>query len=193
MSEDTIDLKSLQARINDIKKEGQESADFTLEYINCLMQRHDLKDSIPDDYEIEGIPDDILDSLRKGEVPSKDQIIMIDSDTQNYLLFELIWLCGMTAISFYTSNEELKEGDVGTFEAILEMMHISPGYWTACYMIAVLSLLMAKVPSEEMISKITNNFSDDPEQCQKNVDYFVELASSILTRYNEDKIYLKDD
>jgi hypothetical protein len=192
MSEDTIDLKSLQARINDIKKEGQESADFTLEYINCLMQRHDLKDSIPIDYEIEDIPDDILDSLRRGEVPSKNQIIMIDADTQNYLLFELIWLCGMTAISFYTSNEEVKDGDVSTFDVILGMMHISPGYWTACYLIAVLSLLMAKVPSEEMISKITCDFSDDPDQCQKNMDYFIEFASSILTRYTEDIIYMND-
>jgi hypothetical protein len=39
MSEETIDLKSLQSRINDIKKEGQESADFTIEYIECLMER----------------------------------------------------------------------------------------------------------------------------------------------------------
>ena len=47
--------------------------------------------------------------------------------------------------------------------------------------------------SEDMISKITNDFSDDPDQCQRNMDYFVEFASSVLTRYNEDKIYLKDD
>lgn len=193
MSEETIDLKSLQARINDIKKEGQESADFTLEFIDCLLQRHDLKDSIPDDYEILDIPDSILDCLRKGEVPSKEQIIMMDSDTQNYFLFELIWLCGMTAVSFYTSDEEVEEDDMGTFEVILGMMHISPGHWTACYLIAVLSLLMAKVPSEDMISKITNDFSDDPDQCQRNMDYFVEFASSVLTRYNEDKIYLKHD
>lgn len=192
MSEETIDLKSLQSRINDIKKEGQESADFTIEYISCLMDRHDLKDSVPDDYELDDIPDSVFDSLRKGEIPSKDQIILMDSDTQNYLLFELIWLCGMTAISFYTSEEEVEEGEPGTFDVILGMMQISPGHWTACYLICVLTLLMAKVPSEDMIAKITNDFSDDTDQCQKNMDYFIEFASSVLTRYNEDKIYLAD-
>ncbi len=193
MSEELIDLKSLQSRINEIKKEGKESADFTIEFITCLMERHDLQDSIPEDYELEDIPDSVLDSLKKGEVPEKDQIIMMDSDTQNYLLFELIWLCGMTAISCYTSLEKVEEGEESTFDIILSMMYISPGHWTACYLIAVLTLLMAKVPSEDMISKMTNEFSDDPEQCQKNMDYFVEFASSVLSRYIEDKVYLEND
>lgn len=192
MSEETIDLKSLQSRINEIKKEGQESADFTIEYIECLMKRHDLKDSIPDDYELEEVPDSVIDCLRKGEIPTREQIILMDSDIQNYFLFEMIWLCGMTAISYYTSEEELEEGEDGTFDIILGMMHISSGHWTACYLICVLSLLMAKVPSEDMISSFTNNFSDDPEQCQKNMNYFIEFASSVLNRYNEDKIYMKD-
>lgn len=192
MSEEIIDLKSLQSRINEIKKEGQESADFTIEYLECLMKRHDLKDSIPDDYELEDVPDSVIDCLRKGEIPTRDQIILMDSDTQNFVLFEMIWLCGMTAISFYTSEEELEEGEDGTFDIILGMMHISSGHWTACYLICVLSLLMAKVPSEDMISSFTNNFSDDPEQCQKNMNYFIEFASSVLNRYNEDKIYMKD-
>jgi hypothetical protein len=193
MSEETIDLKSLQSRINDIKKEGQESADFTIEYIECLMKRHDLKDSVPDDYELDDVPDTIIDTLRRGEIPSKDQIILMDSDTQNFLLFELIWLCGMTAISFYTSDEELEEGEPGTFDVIFSMMQISSGHWTACYLICVLTLIMAKVPSEDMISSMTDDFLDTSEQCQKNMDYFIELASSVLTRYNEDKIYLNDD
>lgn len=191
MSEETIDLKSLQSRINEIKKEGQESADFTLEFIECLMERHDLKDSIPDDYELPDVPDSVLDTIRKGEIPQKDEIILMDSDTQNFLLFELIWLCGMTAISFYTSEEELEEDEPSTFDIILGMMHTTPGHHTACYMITVLSLLLAKVPSEDMMSNLTDNFSDEPEQCQKNIDNFVEFASCVLLRYNEDKIYMK--
>jgi hypothetical protein len=192
MSEETIDLKSLQSRINEIKKEGQESADFTIEYIECLMKRHDLKDSIPDDYELEEVPDSVIDCLRKGEIPTKEQIILMDSDIQNYFLFEMIWLCGMTAISYYTSDEELEDGENGTFDIILGMMNISSGHWTACYLICVLSLLMARVPSEDMISTFTNNFSDDEEQIQRNMNYFIEFAASVLFRYTEDKIYMKD-
>jgi hypothetical protein len=200
MAEETFDLKSLQSRINDIKKEGQESVEFTFQYIQCLMERHDLVESIPDDYEIEDVPDKILDALRVGEIPSTEDLILMDADTQNYFLFELIWLCGMTAIAFYTKDEKEEDEDEGeddeeyvsTFDVILSMMYVSPGHWTACYLIAVFSLLMAKVPSENMIANLTNDFSDDPDQCQINMDLFVELASSVITRYSEDKVYLND-
>jgi hypothetical protein len=184
--EEKLDLSSLQSRINEIKKEGQESADFTIEYIECLMNRHDLKESIVEDYEIDGVPESILESLRKGEIPTRDEIMVMDSDTQNFLLFELIWLCGMLAISYYSSNEEIEEDEPSTFDVIMEMVNISPGHWTACYLIAILTLLMARIPSESMISKMTNDFSDDEEQIQLNLDYFIEFSSSLLFRHTED-------
>jgi hypothetical protein len=191
MTEDPFNLKFLQSRINDIKEEGQESADFTLEYIECLMKRHDLMESIVDDFEIDEVPDSILDTLRKGEIPTKDQIILMDTQVQNYFIFELIWLCGMTAVAYYTSDEESEEeDDPSTFDVILGMLQVSPGHATGCYLICVFTLLMGQIPSETMISNITNNFSDDFDQCQKNMDYFVELSSSVLTRYKEDRLYM---
>jgi hypothetical protein len=191
MTEDPFNLKFLQSRINDIKEEGQESADFTIEYIECLMNRHDLMESIPDDFELDDVPDSILDTLRKGEIPTKDQIILMDTQVQNYFIFELIWLCGMTAVAYYTSDEEREEeNDPSTFDVILGMLQVSPGHATGCYLICVFTLLMGQIPSETMISNITNNFSDDFDQCQKNMDYFVELSSSVLTRYKEDRLYM---
>jgi hypothetical protein len=192
MAEDSINLKFLQSRINDIKQEGQESVDFTIEYLQCLMARHDLMESIPDDFELDDVPDSILDTLRKGEIPTKDEIILMDTEIQNYFLFELIWLCGMTAIAYYTSDESDNEqqNNPNTFDVIVSMLEVSPGHATGCYLIAVFTLLMSQLPTEAMISNITNNFSDDFDQCQKNMDYFVELASSILTRHKEDKLYM---
>lgn len=193
MPEDSINLQYLQSRINDIRKEGQESVDFTIEFIECLMERHDLMESIPDDFELDDVPDIILDSLRKGEIPTKEQIILMDTDIQNYFLFELIWLCGMTAIAYYTSDEKSENGEQSnTFDVILSMLQVSPGHATGCYLICVFTLLMGQIPSETMISNITNNFSDDFDQCQKNMDYFVELSSSVLTRYKEDKLYMSE-
>lgn len=187
--DEKFDLSSLQSRINDIKKDGQESADFTIEYLECLMQRHDLGDSIPDDYELDGVPEIIFESLRKGEIPSKEEILLMDSDTQNFFLFEMIWICGMTAVGFYTSDEELEEGEDGTLDSILAMSSVSPGHWSACYLIAVLSLLMARVPTEDMIASITNNFCDSPEQIQTNMNYFIEFSASVLYRHKEDAVY----
>ena len=187
--DEKFDLSSLQSRINDIKKDGQESADFTIEYLECLMERHDLGKSIPDEYELEGVPEAVFESLRKGEIPNKEEILLMDSDTQNFFLFEMVWVCGMTAVAYYTSDEEKEDGVPSTFEAILELVNISPGHWSACYLIAVLTLLMAKVPTEDMISLMTNNFSDDPEQIQINLDYFIEFASGLLCRHAEDFAY----
>lgn len=187
--EEKFDLSSLQTRINDIKKDGQESADFTIEYLECLMKRHDLGRSIPDDYELEGVPETIFESLRKEEIPSKEEILLMDTDTQNFFLFEMIWICGMTAIGYYTSDEELEEGEDGTLDSILAMSSVSPGHWSACYLIAVLALLMARVPSEDMIANFTDNFSDTPEQIQKNMDHFIEFSASVLCRHTEDIVY----
>jgi hypothetical protein len=47
------DLSSLQSRINDIKKEGEEIVDFTLRYIECLMYRHSLPECIPTEAELD--------------------------------------------------------------------------------------------------------------------------------------------
>jgi hypothetical protein len=187
--DEKFDLSSLQTRINDIKKDGQESADFTIEYLECLMRRHDLCQSIPDDYELEGVPETIFESIRKEEVPSKEEILLMDTDTQNFFLFEMIWICGMTAIGYYTSDEELEEGEPGTLDSILAMSSVSPGHWSACYLIAVLALLMARVPSEDMIAAITDNFSDSPEQIQTNMNHFIEFSASVLFRHTEDIVY----
>jgi|1048.fasta_scaffold00788_5 hypothetical protein len=190
--DDKFDLSSLQTRINDIKKDGQESADFTIEFLQCLMERHDLGKSIPEDYELDNIPEAIFECLRKGEIPNRDEIMLMDSDTQNFFLFEMIWTCGMTAIAFYTADEEKIDDLPNTFETILAMSNVSPGHWSACYLIAVLTLLMARVPTEEMISKMTNNFSGDPDQIQSNLDYFIEFASALLCRHVEDSVYHSD-
>lgn len=114
---------------------------------------------------------------------------MMDSETQNSLLFELIWLCGMTAVSYYTKDEELEEGEPSTVQAIFEMSKESPGHMLAMYLISVLSLLMGQLPSQRMIETITSDYSDDDDQMQRNVDMFIEWGSAVLTRHQEDMIY----
>jgi hypothetical protein len=187
--EDKLDFKSLQTRINEIKEGGEESADFTMEYIQCLFDRHDLKESIPDDYELPDVPDVIFDAIRKGEVPTRDQILLMDADTQNHLLFELVWACGMLAVSYYTQDEETEDEEPSTFDVILNMVKEGPGQWSACYLIAVMTLMIARVPSQTMIARLTNNFDESEEQVQENINNFIELASALLLRHKEDKIY----
>ena len=187
----SLDLKSLQSRINDIKKEGEEITDFTYDFLGCLMHRHDLNECIPPDFELDDIPDHIFDSLRNGIVPTKEQLIMISPDDQNSMCFELIWICGMGAISSYGADEDgnEEEGIPSTFDAILTMRDVSQAHNIASYLIAALSLLMSQLPSEEMIENITNNFDESQEQLQNNMDNFVEFASAIITRYREDMMY----
>jgi hypothetical protein len=191
--EEKLDLNSLQSRIDEIKEDGEESADFTMEYIQCLFDRHDLKESIPDDYEVSDVPDVIFDAIRKGEVPTREQILLMDADTQNSLLFELVWACGMLAVSYYTQDEELEEGEQSTLDVILSMAGGGGGHWTARYLIAVMTLMIARVPSQALIETMTNNFDDSEEQVQKNINNFIELASALLLRYKEDKIYYPCD
>jgi hypothetical protein len=187
----SIDLKSLQSRINEIKKEGEEITDFTYDFLECLMERHDLSECLPEDIELEDVPDHIIDTLRKGNIPTKEELILISPDVQNFMCFELIWICGMGAIASYGADEDgnEEEGIPSTFDAILAMRDVSPAHNVASYIIAVLALLMSQLPSEEMIESITNNFDCSEEQIQTNMDNFVEFSSAIITRYREDKAY----
>jgi SHS2 domain-containing protein len=186
-----IDLKSLQSRINDIKKEGEEITDFTYDFLHCLMFRHDLADCLPPDFELEDVPDHIVESLRNGNVPEKEQLLMISPDAQNFMCFELVWVCGMGALAAYGADEDgdEEEGIPSTFDVILAMRDVSPAHDMASYIIAALTLLMCQVPSEDMIARLTHDFNDDHEQLQQNMDNFVELASAIITRYREDMMY----
>lgn len=192
MAELNFDMSGLNERINKIKEEGEESSDFTREFIQCLMERHDLIHSLPDDFEVEDIPESIFDSLREGEIPTKEELLVIDNDNQNALIFELIWVCGMNAISFYTEDVEVEEGEPTVFDSILSMLSLSPGHYVGCYLIAVYTLLMCRVPSVEMMEIITDDFNSDPDRLQKNQDIFVEMAAAVLLRWKEDKIYYCD-
>jgi len=187
----SIDLKSLQSRINDIKKEGEEITDFTYDFLWCLMLRHDLAECLPPDFELEDVPDQIIETLRSGIVPEKEELIMISPDAQNLMCFELIWVCGMGAIASYGADEDgdEEEGIPSTFDVILTMRDVSPAHNIASYLIAVLSLLMCQLPSEDMIERITNNFDCSEEQLQSNMDNFVEFASAVITRFREDMMY----
>lgn len=187
----SIDLKSLQSRINDIKKEGEEITDFTYDFLSCLMLRHDLAECLPPDFELEDVPDQTIESLRNGIVPSREELILISPDAQNFMCFELIWVCGMGAIAAYGADEDgdEEEGIPSTFDVILSMRDVSPAHYMGSYLIAVLSLLMCQIPSEDMIERITNDFDCSEEQLQANMDNFVEFASAVITRYREDMMY----
>lgn len=192
MAEINFDMSGLNERINKIKKEGEESSDFTLDFLQCLMERHDLSNSIPADFEIENIPESIMDTLRQGELPTKEEIIIVNEEEQNILIFELIWICGMNAVSFYTDYEETEDEEITVFDSILSMLSLSPGHHVGCYLIAVYTLLMCRVPSVEMMEIITDNFNSDPDRLLKNQDLFIELSAAVLFRWKEDKIYYSE-
>lgn len=196
---DEINLSSLQSRINEIKKEGEESTDFTLRYIECLMYRHALKECIPDEVELDFVPEQIMDHLKGGTIPTKEELIILSPDEQNQLIFELIWFCGMGALVAYGADEdnifvEEEEGEksVTTFDVILNMRNESMGHHSATYIIAALSLLMAQIPSRLLVESLTKNYDDSDEQIQYNMNIFIELASAVLDRYREDMAYYED-
>ena len=190
MAESDFDLSGLVDRINEIKKEGEETSSFTLEFLECLLTRHDLKSALPENFQVEDIPQTIIESLRQGELPTHEQIVVIDNDDQNSLICELIWLCGMYSISCYTTNEsDEKEGKPTYFESVLAMLDVSAGHFIGCYLIAVLTLLLGKVPNIELAAILTNDFDDTPERVIKSQELFAELAAGILLRWKEDKMY----
>jgi hypothetical protein len=188
-----FDLKALQSRINEIREEGEEITDFTYDFIECLIKRHCLNDFLWEETELEDVPDSILETIREGKVPSKDELILLSPDTQNFLCFELIWICGMAALACYGADDDgdEEEEEPSTLDVILSMKEESPAHYIASYLIAVMTLLMGQIPSQDLIICMTNDFDESEEQLQKNMTSFVELSSAVLTRYHEDLGYFE--
>lgn len=185
--EDKFDIRALQNRIKEITKESEESSLFSHEFFKCLIERHNLSNMIYEDHEFEDVPDFITEKLVRGEVPTVDQIKLMDADVQDYLLKDCIWICGMGAISWYSDNlDEYKDMQPSPFEHFLELPDISPGHYTASFICTGLTLLMSDIPSQQLIETLTNNFDSSDEQLEKNMVIFNEICLSILRRYQED-------
>lgn len=194
MSNENFDIKALHNRIAELKEESERSVDFTYEFIECLIKRHDLAQIIHDEHEFEDVPEEVTNLLKKGEIPSKEMISTMDIDTQDYLIKDLVWICGMGAIAWYSENDkEYEDMNPTPFDEIIEMPNVSVGHHSASYIIAALALLMARIPSSKMIEAITNNFDNSEEQLYNNAFYYSDLCFSILRRYQEDIDYLKSN
>jgi hypothetical protein len=188
--EEKFDIKSLQSRIAEVKKETEESTEMTLEFLKCLIKRHDLANVIAEDHQFDGTPDEVNEALKKGEIPAKEDIAKMSEEAQDYLVKDCIYMCGLGAICWYGENlPEYEEIDPKPFDVIIQMPDISPGHHTGSYIIAVLSLMFADIPSQRMVELITNDFDSSPEQLEKNMEYYNELCIMLLKRYNEDLEY----
>jgi hypothetical protein len=190
MSDINFDINELQKRIQEVKQEEEESTTFTLNFLECLIKRHDLNNMIDDQQQFEDVPNSIVQYLSDGKIPPKEEIELLSPETQDYLVKDCVFICGMGAISYYSDNNPIyKDMEPRPFDAIIEMPNISPGHHTSAYIVAALALLFADIPAQDMLELITNKFSSEHEQLEKNVETFNELCVSILKRYNEDKLY----
>jgi hypothetical protein len=186
--EDKFDIKELQKRIAEVKEETQNLTRFTRKYLECLIKRHDLQNIIFEEQEFEDVPDEITELLKKGEVPSEEQIAMIDEETQDYLLKECVFICGMGAVAYYSETEEDSD-EPSEFDNILEMTNVSPAHYVAVHLIAALTLLFCRIPSFEMIQLLTKDFDQSGEQIQSNLELYNEFCLSVYNRYVEDEEY----
>lgn len=185
-----FNIKELQKRIQEIKEEEEVTVSFTIKFIECLLERHDLQNMMDAEYTFEDIPDSIIQHVRNGEVPSKEEIESLSLDDQDFLIKDFIFICGMGAISYYSDNiDAYKEMDPKPFDAIIKMPNMSPAHHTACYIVAALALLLADIPTQSMVESLTNNFDCSEEQIENNVFLFNDLCTSIIKRYSEDKVY----
>lgn len=191
--EDKFDIKALQSRIAEVKKESEETTEFTMQFLECLMGRHDLANVIHEEQEFDDAPDEVNQALRKGELPKKEDLAKMSTETQDYLMKDCVYMCGLGAISWYGDNlPQYQDVDPKPFDEIIMMPDISPGHHTASYIVAGLTLLFADIPSQKMIEALTNNFDSSPDQLEENMEYFNEICVLILKRYTEDLEYYGD-
>lgn len=188
--EEKFDIKALQSRIAEVKKESEETTEFTLSYLECLLKRHDLANVLHEEHEFEDTPDEVNEALKKGQLPKKEDLAKMTTDSQDYLIKDCVYMCGLGAISWYGDNlPQYEDVDPKPFDEIMAMPDISPGHHTASYIVAALTLLFADIPTQLMLELLTKNFDSSPEQLEENMELFNELCVTILKRYHEDLEY----
>ena len=188
--EEKFDIKALQSRIAEVKKETEETTEFTLQFFECLIKRHDLSNILHEDHEFDDTPDEVAKALKKGEVPKREDLSKMTTEAQDYLLKGCVYMCGLGAISWYSENmPQYEKIEPKPFDEIIEMPDISPGHHTASYIFAGLTLLFADIPSQRTVELLTNNFDSSPEQLGENMEFYNELCVTILKRYTEDLAY----
>ena len=188
--EEKFDIKALQSRIAEVKKETEETTEFTLQFFECLIKRHDLSNILHEDHEFDDTPDEVAKALKKGEVPKREDLSKMTTEAQDYLLKGCVYMCGLGAISWYSENmPQYEKIEPKPFDEIIEMPDISPGHHTASYIFVGLTLLFADIPSQRTVELLTNNFDSSPEQLGENMELYNELCVTILKRYTEDLEY----
>lgn len=188
--EDKFDIKALQSRISEVKKETEEATEFSLAFLDCLLNRHDLANVLHDEHEFDETPDEVNEALKKGELPKKEDLAKMTTDALDYLIKDCVYMCGLGAISWYGDNIPMYEDmDPKPFDEIIKMPDISPGHHTAAYIVAGLALLCADIPSQKMIKHLTNDFDSSQGQLEENMEFYNELCLMILRRYHEDLEY----
>lgn len=188
-----FDLNLLQSRIQQIKEEGKESSEFLYNYITCLVERHDLFEYIPDDLEIIDIPDQILQKLIDHEIPSVEDLNALELGNKEWLIIQLVWMCGMGSVAAYSADVEEEDDEESTFDAILSMMDVDEAHYVGAYLVAALTLLMCQIPPFELVERLTNDFSEKPEDIESAKQSFYQLSSGIYSRYQEDVNYYSND
>lgn len=185
-----FNISALNQRIAEVKRESDECTKFTVEFIDCLLKRHDLQNMIQIDQQFENIPQSVVEKIFDGKVPTFDELFLIDIDSQDAFIKDLVWICGMGAISWYCDNEEqYKDMDPKPFDEIIKMPEISVGHHSASFIIAALVLLTATVPPSMVIELLTNDFDSGEEQLEKNAIIYNDLCFCILKRFKEDLNY----
>lgn len=188
--EDQFDIKALQSRIAEVKKETEESTQLALQFFECLIKRHDLANILFEDHEFDDTPDEVTEALKKGQIPKKEDLTKMTAEAQDYLIKDCVYMCGLGAISWYGENlPQYEDVEPKPFDEIIAMPDTSPGHHTASYIVAGLTLLFADIPSQRTIELLTHNFDSSPEQLEDNMEYFNEICVTILKRYQEDLEY----
>lgn len=184
-----LDLKQLSTMTAFLKAESESASEFTIEFLECLLTRYNLDVALFEELELEGVPEEIIKIIQSGKVPTKEDLLPLDSGEQNILIMELIWFCGMHRIAVYTEDEEVEEGEDSTLDRFIVLREVSPSHWIGSYLIAALTLLMCRIPSDEYIDRLTNNFDESQENVEAMTHLFLETCSCLYQRYSEDDFF----
>jgi hypothetical protein len=178
---DEFELKKLNTMTAFLKAESESFSEDTIIFIECLIGRYNLVAALSEEIKIEDIPDEILDIIREGRAPNVEDLVPLDSYAQTYLISQLIWICGIGRIIYYSDESKAEE--------IIKMQEHSGAHFWASYIYSAFALLNCRVISDEFMAIMTNNYDNSTQNVLRLNRIFIELCECIYLRHHEDLHY----
>jgi hypothetical protein len=143
-----------------------------------LLEDYELEQAMP---EVSGHPllGPICADLRRGKVPTQATLMRLSGKDRYSLRLEACTQCGLRRMEIYVQPRVLRR-----VQELIDMK--DEGHYCGGFLYSVLTLVLSTPPSEAMVERLTNSYSNARKNLERVHGFLEELMGALLERYSDE-------